>query len=82
MRVPTPGGSYRIHGANASYVQRDRTMNVDARIARMDTWISQNKYSGRLSRREARDAQNTLNDIRRDYQYRAGDGRLSNRAVS
>lgn len=67
------------YGANASYVARDRTLDVDARIARMDQWIDRNRDSGRLSYREARDARYALNDIRRDYRYRLSDGRLSGR---
>jgi hypothetical protein len=67
------------YGANASYVSRDRTLDIDTRIARMDQWIDRNRDSGRLSYREARNARYTLNDIRRDYRYRLGDGRLSGR---
>jgi hypothetical protein len=67
------------YGSNASYVARDRTMTIDARIARMDEWIDRSRNSGQLSSREARNARNQLNDIRRDYRYRGGDGRISNR---
>ena len=67
------------YGANASYVTRDRTMDIDTRIARLDQWIDRNRDSGRLSYREARNAERTLNDIRREYRYRGGDGRISGR---
>ncbi|HEY0436446.1 MAG TPA: glycine zipper 2TM domain-containing protein [Phenylobacterium sp.] len=67
------------YGANAAYVARDHTLAIDARIAQMDEWIDRNKNTGRLSYREARDAQNTLNDIRREYRYRMADGRVGGR---
>lgn len=68
------------YGANASYVSRDRTYDVYTRISRMDQWIDRSRDSGRLSRREARQASDTLNDIRREARWRRGDdGRLSGR---
>jgi len=67
------------YGANASYETRDRTMDIDSRIARLDQWIDRARNNGRLSYREARNATRTLNDIRRDERYRMSDGRLGRR---
>jgi hypothetical protein len=67
------------YGANAAYVSRDRTIDIDTRIARMDQWIDRSRDSGRLSYREARNARDQLNDIRREYRYRRDDGRISGR---
>ena len=67
------------YGANTAYVTHDRTLDIDARIARIDEWIQRNRDRGHLSRYEARDAQRTLNDIRREYRYRMADGRISGR---
>ena len=58
---------------------RDRTLTIDTRIARMDQWIDRARDNGRLSYREARNAARQLNDIRREYRYRGGDGRISGR---
>src|ERR1051326_7566520 len=44
------------YGANATYVGRDRTMDVDTRIARLDEWIDRSRENGRLNRYEARNA--------------------------
>jgi uncharacterized protein YcfJ len=63
-------GSY---GADASYVARGRTLDVDSRIARMDEWIDRGRDTGRLPRYEARRARDELNDIRREANYRRRD---------
>jgi hypothetical protein len=62
------------YGADASYVARGRTLDVDSRISRMDDWIERGRDSGRLNRYEARNARQQLNDIRRDADYRRRDG--------
>lgn len=67
------------YGANAAYVSRDRTLDLDTRISRMDDWIMRSRDRGQLSRYEARNAERTLNDIRREYRYRMSDGRISGR---
>jgi hypothetical protein len=70
------------YGANASYETRRNVGDLDARIARLDARIDNDRRDGSLSRREARDAMNTLNDIRRDERYRLSDGRLGDNDVS
>ena len=67
------------YGADASYVARGRTLDVDSRIARMDEWIDRGRDSGRLTRYEARNARDQLNDIRREANYRRRDGYFSGR---
>ena len=67
------------YGADASYVARGRTLDVDSRIARMDEWIDRGRDSGRLSRYEARSARDQLNGIRREAAYRRRDGYFSGR---
>jgi uncharacterized protein YcfJ len=67
------------YGADASYVARGRTLDVDSRIARMDEWIDRGRDSGRLNRYEARRARDQLNDIRREADYRRRDGYFSGR---
>jgi uncharacterized protein YcfJ len=70
------GGDY---GANANYVARGRTLDIDSRIARMDEWIDRGRDSGRLNRYEARQARDRLNDIRRDADYRRRNGYFDRR---
>jgi uncharacterized protein YcfJ len=67
------------YGADATYVARGRTLDVDSRIARMDEWIDRGRDSGRLNRYEARNARDQLNDIKRDANYRRRDGYFSGR---
>ena len=67
------------YSANASYTSRANTMDVDTRISRIEDRIQEGRRDGSLSRREARSAENTLNDIRRDAQIRRQDGRMSDR---
>jgi hypothetical protein len=67
------------YGADANYVARGRTLDVDSRIARMDEWIDRSRDSGRLTRYESRQAVGELNDIRREANYRRRDGRYSQR---
>jgi uncharacterized protein YcfJ len=67
------------YGADANYVARGRTLDVDSRIARMDEWIDRGRDSGRLTRSDAYDARNQLNDIRREANYRRRDGYYSRR---
>jgi hypothetical protein len=67
------------YGADASYVARGRTLDVDSRIARMDEWIDRGRDSGRLTRSEARDARDRLRDIRREADYRRRDGYFDRR---
>jgi len=52
---------------------------VDTRISRLQGRIDRGRDERTLSRREARDAQRTLNDIRREESARRGDGYLSSR---
>lgn len=67
------------YGADATYVARGRTLDVDSRIDRMDAWIDRGRDSGRLSRYEARNARDQLNDIKREANYRRRDGYYSGR---
>jgi hypothetical protein len=75
MWVADAGG----YSTDAAYVGRERTLDLDARISRMDQWIDRSRDNGRLSWRDARDARRELGDIRRDYRYRMSDGRVSGR---
>jgi uncharacterized protein YcfJ len=68
--------------ADAAYTSHVNTMDVDRRIDRIEDRIQQARREGSLSRREARSAENTLNDIRREEQDRRRDGRLSDRDLS
>jgi hypothetical protein len=67
------------YGANASYDSRRNTLDVDSRIARIDERIQRGRENGSLTRREARQARDTLNDIRHEQHYRLADGRWSDR---
>jgi hypothetical protein len=67
------------YGADANYVARGRTLDVESRIARMDDWIRHGRDDGRLSGAEAREARMELNDIRREANYRRRDGYYSQR---
>ena len=72
---PNVGG----YGVNTSYESRQNTLSVDSRIARIDQRIQRGRRDGSLSRREAREARDHLNDIRAEYRARQRDGRLSDR---
>jgi uncharacterized protein YcfJ len=65
------------YAADTAYVSRQNTMSVDDRISRIQARISRSRDDHSLSGREARDAQRTLNDIRREESDRRGDGILS-----
>jgi uncharacterized protein YcfJ len=67
------------YSADASYSSRVNTMDVDTRISRIEDRIQEGRRDGSLSRREAKSAMNTLNDIRREEQIRRQDGRMSDR---
>jgi uncharacterized protein YcfJ len=67
------------YSANASYESRANTMDVDTRINRIGERIENGRRDGSLSRREAKRAMNTLNDIRREEEMRRRDGRLGER---
>jgi len=73
--APTVSG----YSYNASTTSRVNTMDVDTRISRLQDRIDRGRDDRTLSYREARDAQRTLNDIRREERDRRGDGYLSNR---
>jgi hypothetical protein len=62
--------------ANASYESRPHTMDIDARIVRIDQRIQEGRNDGTLSRSEARRALTSLNDVRRQERYRARNGYL------
>lgn len=64
------------YGRNASYESRANTWDIDTRMNRIEDRIQRGRDDGSLSRREAKRAMNSLNDIRRDEQYRIRDGRL------
>ncbi len=64
------------YGANASYEAREHSMDIDARITRIDQRIQEGRNDGSLSRSEARRALTSLNDVRRQERYRRHDGRL------
>lgn len=70
------------YSADASYTSHVNTLDVDARINRLEDRIHQGRRDGSLSRREASRAQNTLNDIRREEQDRRQDGRLGDRDMA
>jgi uncharacterized protein YcfJ len=70
------------YSADASYTSHMNTRDIDSRIDRIENRIEQARRDGSLSRREAKSAQNTLNDIRRDEQYRRQDGRMSDRDLA
>jgi len=67
------------YGVNTSYESRQNTLSVDSRIARIDNRIQRGRRDGSLSRSEAREARDHLNDIRAEYRARQRDGRLSDR---
>lgn len=67
------------YGADVAYTGRPNTMTIDARVDRMRSRISDERADNRISKRDARMALNTLNDIKRDESYRSHDGRLSER---
>src|SRR5579859_1205103 len=71
---PNVGG----YSANATYVGHDR-LSIEDRIARMDERIQRSRADGRLSKRESKDAERALNDIRRDEYNRTSGGYLSDR---
>jgi len=73
--APTVSG----YSYNASATGRINTMDVDTRISRIQDRIDRSRDNRTLSYREARDAERTLNDIRREERYRRGDGFLSSR---
>ena len=77
---PPPGVSG--YSSDAAYTSHVNTMDVDARINRVQDRIERGRSDGSLSRREANDAQRTLNDIRRQESDMRGDGRLSERDTS
>jgi uncharacterized protein YcfJ len=68
--------------ADAAYTSHVNTLDVDNRIDRIADRIASARRDGSLSRREARSAENTLNDIRREEQSRRQDGRLSDRDLA
>ena len=72
-------GAAGAYGANASYVDRAHSMDIDTRISRIEDRIQRGRADGSLSSREARRANYTLNDIRRDESYRRHHGRLNDR---
>ena len=74
--VANSAGAY---GSNASYESRVNSMDIDTRISRIDAWIDRDRRDGKLSRREARNAMSTLNDIRREEADRRYDGHLGER---
>lgn len=76
---PPPVSGY---AADASYTSHVNTMDVDARIDRIQDRIRRGREDGSLSRRDASDAQRMLNDIRRQENDLRGDGRLSDRDTS
>jgi hypothetical protein len=67
------------YSANASYESGPRAMSVDSRIAHIGDRINRARSDGSLSPREARDAERTLSDIRRQNDDLAGGGRLTGR---
>jgi hypothetical protein len=67
------------YSADAAYTSHVNTMDVDTRISRIEDRIQEGRRDGSLSRREAKSAENTLNDIRREAQMRHQDGRMSDR---
>lgn len=74
---PPPGIS--TYAADASYTSRANTMTIDDRVDRIRDRVNRDRADGRLSRREARMAMNTLDDIKREEYDRRRDGRLSDR---
>jgi uncharacterized protein YcfJ len=62
--------------ADASYTSRVNTMDVDTRIERLQARIDSGRRDGSLSRREANQAQDALNSIRREERDRRRDGRM------
>ena len=67
------------YAADTSYTSRVNTISVDDRIGRMRSRINEDRAENRLSRRDARMALNTLDDIKREEYDRRRDGRLSDR---
>jgi len=76
--VDGPPPNVAGYSANAAYVGRE-AMSIDARIARLDERIQRSRSDGSLSRRESKDAERTLNDIRHDEINRASGGILTDR---
>jgi Glycine zipper len=74
--APPNVGSY---GHEAAYTSHWNTMDVDARISRLEDRIQESRRDGSLTRRESSRAMNTLNDIRREEDMRRRDGRLGER---
>jgi hypothetical protein len=68
-----------VYGRDASYDRRANTWEIDTQINRVADRIQRGRADGSLSSREARRADQQLNDIRRDEQYQARDGRLDER---
>ncbi|HEY3951645.1 glycine zipper 2TM domain-containing protein [Phenylobacterium sp.] len=77
---PPPGVSG--YAADAAYTSRANTISIDDRIGRMRDRIASDRDAGRLDRRDARMAMNTLDDIKREEGDRRRDGRLSDRDES
>ena len=73
--VPNAG----VYGRDASYERRANTWEIDAQINRIADRIQRGRADGSLSYREVRSANTRLNDIRREEQYSARDGRLDER---
>jgi hypothetical protein len=67
------------YGRNASYDRRADTWEIDTQISRIADRIQRGRADGSLSYREARRADTSLNEIRREEQYRSHDGRLDER---
>jgi hypothetical protein len=74
------------YGTAASYEDRsdwrDAPQDVRSREMWLDRRIQRGRDNGALSRREARNASMTLEDIRRDHRMMMRDGRLSGREES
>jgi uncharacterized protein YcfJ len=70
------------YSADAAYTSHVNTLDVDDRINRIEDRIQRGRRDGSLSRREANNAQNALNDIRREEQDRRRDGRLGDRDMA
>ena len=70
------------YAADTAYTSRVNTMTIDERIDRMRNRINDDRADNRISRRDARRALNTLDDIKREEYRRGRDGRLSDRDES
>ena len=64
---------------NTAYTNHTSTLDVDTRISRIQDRLDRARDDRSLSYREMRDAQRTLNDIRREERDRRGDGYLTSR---